>query len=69
VGDFNSDGQADYGNVSSADYTIWHDQLGSNGAYEQFSADADDDGDVDEDDYDIWVENFGHTLQLLDVQS
>jgi hypothetical protein len=67
LGDFNNDSQADYGSVSSADYTIWQDQNGSSGAWEQYSADADDDGDVDQDDYDIWQQNFGHTMQLFDV--
>lgn len=67
IGDFNNDGQADYGSVSSADYTIWQNQNGSSGAWEQYSADADDDGDVDEDDYDLWVANFGHTLTLAGI--
>jgi hypothetical protein len=67
LGDFNNDSQADYGSVSAADYTIWQDQNGSSGAWEQYSADADDDGDVDQDDYDIWQQNFGHTMQLFDV--
>jgi hypothetical protein len=67
LGDYNNDGQADYGSVSAADYTIWQDQNGSSGAWEQFSADADDDGDVDQDDYDVWQQNFGHSMQLLDV--
>jgi hypothetical protein len=68
LGDANSDGQADANYVSSADDTIWQDQNGSTGAYEQFSADWDDDGDVDQADYSIWQQNFGHTLQLIDVQ-
>jgi len=42
-------------------------QNGSTGTYEQFSADGDDDGDVDPADYQIWLANFGHTLQLVDV--
>jgi hypothetical protein len=67
LGDFNHDGEADAGNVSSADYTIWQDQNGSVGAYEQFSADANDDGRVDSADYAIWSQNYGHTLQLSDV--
>lgn len=64
LGDANSDGQADYYSVSSADYSIWQDQNGSTGALEQFSADWDDDGDVDADDYTIWTQNFGNTLTL-----
>ncbi len=67
LGDFNHDGQADYGSVSAADYTLWQNQNGSSGAWEQFSADADDDGDVDADDYAIWSANFGHTLALFNV--
>ena len=63
------EGQADYGTVSSADYTMWQDQNGCSGAWEQFSADFDDDGDVDQDDYDIWYENWGHTLQLVDLET
>ena len=65
LGDYNHDGQADYGSVSAADYTLWQDQNGSSGGFEQFSADGDDDGDVDADDYDIWTANFGHTLDLF----
>ena len=67
LGDFNHDGQADFGSVSAADYTLWQNQNGSSGAWEQFSADADDDGDVDADDYAIWSANFGHTLALFNV--
>ena len=67
LGDFNSDGQADANFVSAADYTIWQDQNGSTGDYEEFSADADDDGDVDQADYNLWAANFGHTLELFDV--
>ena len=68
LGDFNHDGEADFGSVSAADYTIWQDQNGSSGTWEQFSADADDDGDVDADDYAIWSANYGHTLQLADIE-
>jgi hypothetical protein len=67
LGDFNHDGQADYSSVSAADYTIWQDQNGSSGEWEQYSADADDDGDVDQDDYDIWQQNFGHSMQLFEI--
>ena len=67
LGDANVEGQADFGSVSAADYTIWQDQEGSVGAWGQFSADADDDGDVDSSDYAIWSANYGHTLQLFDV--
>ena len=66
-GDFNVAGESDYGVVSSADYAIWQSQNGLSGAFEQFSADADDDGDVDAADYDLWSANQGHTLQLLDI--
>lgn len=67
LGDFNHDGETDANNVSSADYTIWQDQNGSVGAYEEFSADANDDGHVDAADYAIWSQNYGHTLQVFDV--
>ncbi len=67
LGDYNNDGEADYGSVSAADYTIWQNQNGSSGGLEQFSADGDDDGDVDAADYDVWHDNYGHTLELLDV--
>ena len=62
LGDCNNNGVVD-----EDDYTTWQDSNGSSGAYEQFSADGDDDGDVDQDDYDIWNQNYGHTLQLFDV--
>jgi hypothetical protein len=67
AGDANSPGEADYGSVSAADYTVWQNQNGSVGGWELFSADFDDDGDVDTDDYDVWTANYGHTLDLLDV--
>jgi hypothetical protein len=67
LGDYNNDGEADYGSVSAADYTIWQNQNGSSGGLEQFSADGDDDGDVDAADYDIWHDNYGHALDLVDV--
>jgi CSLREA domain-containing protein len=67
LGDGNQDGQADYNSVSAADYTIWQDQNGSIGDYEEFSADFDDDGDVDSADYNLLTANTGHTLQLIDI--
>lgn len=69
LGDYNDGGQANYGAVSSADYTIWRDQNGSVSDLEQFAADGDDDGDVDQDDYTIWQQNFGHTLKLIGLLS
>jgi hypothetical protein len=63
IGDFNQDGQTDFGSVSAADYTIWQVQNGSSEAWEQFSADAD----VDADDYDEWYDNFGNTLTLAGI--
>jgi hypothetical protein len=59
LGDYNNDGEADAGAVSSADYTIWQDQNGSVGLPEQFSADGDDDGDVDQADYTLSSQHFG----------
>jgi hypothetical protein len=67
AGDANTPGEAGYGSVSAADYTLWQNQNGSAGVWEQFSADFDDDGDVDLDDYDVWVANYGNTFELLDV--
>jgi hypothetical protein len=67
LGDYNNDGEADYGGVSAADYTIWQNQNGASGGLEQFSADGDDDGDVDADDYDVWAANYGHALDLVDL--
>ena len=67
AGDANVPGEADYGVVSSADYAIWQSQNGLSGGFEQFSADADDDGDVDQADYDLWSANQGHTLELIDI--
>jgi len=69
LGDYNNDGEADAGNVSSADYTIWQNQNGSVGAWEQFSADGDDDGDVDSADYTLWSQYFGKTLGLFGVSA
>jgi hypothetical protein len=66
LGDFNHDGQADYGSVSATDYTIWQDQNGVSSAFEHY-ADDDDDGAVNSADYTIWSQNFGHALQLFDV--
>jgi hypothetical protein len=67
LGDGNSDGQADFNYVSSADYTIWQDQNGPTGDYEEFSADFDGNGEVDQADDTICTQNLGHTLQLFDI--
>lgn len=67
LGDFNGDGQTDDGLVGLADFSIWQAQNGSTGAWEEFSADGDDDGDVDADDYAIWVQHYGNTLDLFDL--
>ena len=64
LGDANDDGEVDYHSVSSADFSIWQEQNGATGDFEQFSADWDDDGDVDTVDYAIWIQHFGNTLQL-----
>lgn len=67
LGDYNNNGEADAGAVSSADYTLWQDQNGLVGLPEQFSADGDDDGDVDQADYNLWSQYFGKTLQTIGV--
>lgn len=71
LGDYNDDGQADYNNVSAADYTLWANTNGSGSGtsadWELFAADGDDDGDVDQDDYDIWAQHLGNELDLIDV--
>jgi len=56
--------------VNSADFLVWQQQFGSGTmgvTFEQFSADADDDGDVDNDDLAIWSSHLGNTLVLNNV--
>ncbi|MGL4514777.1 MAG: dockerin type I domain-containing protein [Lacipirellulaceae bacterium] len=66
LGDYDGDGVAG-GAVNAGDYTVYAEQLGSVGNWEQFSADGDDDGDVDSADHAIWSLYYGNTLSLLNV--
>jgi hypothetical protein len=70
IGDFNQDGQSDQ-LVSGSDYLEWQRQYGSGSVapsnWEQFSADADDDGDVDSADQALWSSYYGNTLDLFDI--
>jgi arylsulfatase A-like enzyme len=63
TGDFNLDGQVD-----SADYTIWRDNVGATTAAFGL-ADANGDGLVDTADYALWRANFGAVLPAGNVQS
>jgi hypothetical protein len=53
-GDYNRDGTVD-----AADYTVWRDQLGTEGAH--LIADGNRNGTIDQGDYDVWKTNFGLT--------
>jgi len=53
-GDYNGNGVVD-----AADYTIWHDTLGS---LVDLRADGDGDLDVDQDDYIFWKDRFGNVV-------
>ncbi|QDU56996.1 hypothetical protein [Aeoliella mucimassa] len=58
-GDYNSDGT-----TNLADYTVWRDNLGSNGPAGDGTGDdmsGTPDGDVDQFDYEYWKANFGAT--------
>jgi hypothetical protein len=70
IGDFNQDGQADQ-TVNGSDFLAWQTQNGSGSVdpanWEQFSADADDDGDVDGADQALWSAYYGNTLDLFDI--
>ncbi len=72
LGDFTGNGivSPDDGDVDFLDYLTWQQQTGSGTTgvtFEQFSADADDDGDVDSDDLSIMWANFGNTLSLFNI--
>lgn len=64
LGDYNNDGEADYGSVSSADYSIWASTLGST---TDLRADGDDDGTVNQGDYNIWFNHFSRTMSIANV--
>ena len=53
LGDYNGDGIVD-----AADYTVWHDSLGSKIV---LAADGNGNGMIDAGDYDVWRANFGQT--------
>lgn len=70
VGDYDGDfhvAPIGSGRVEAADYTIWADAI-SSGVYDAH-ADGNEDGVIDQVDYDIWVTNFGNTLDLFGVQA
>lgn len=60
VGDY--DGNRSVGTI---DYYAWLSQQGLSGT--DLAADGDDDGDVDANDYNLWLQNNGHTLVVSDV--
>jgi hypothetical protein len=64
LGDYNNDGEADYGSATSADYTIWADTLGST---TDLRADGNDNGIVDQADWQVWYDHFGRTLDIDNV--
>ncbi len=66
IGDYNGDGitSQDDGSVTSADYTVWADTLGST---TDLRADGDDNGIVQQADWDIWMNHFGNTLTRFGV--
>jgi hypothetical protein len=53
LGDYNRDGVVD-----AADYTVWHDILGST---TDLSADGNENGVIDAGDYNVWKTHFGKT--------
>lgn len=67
-GDFNGDGVAN-DMVEQNDYNLWFSQNGSTGGtYEQYAADADEDGDVDSDDFDIWQANLYNRVDYFNLK-
>jgi hypothetical protein len=55
-GDYNRDGAVD-----AADYVVWRDQLGTEGA--SLVADGNRSGNIDQGDYDVWRTNFGTSAE------
>ena len=53
-GDYNHNGIVD-----AADYTVWRDTLGENGA--SLAADGNHNNQIDAGDYDVWRAHFGQT--------
>jgi hypothetical protein len=64
LGDYNGDGitTADDGNVTSADWVLWQNAVGST---TDLRADGNDNGVVDAADETVWSSHFGNTLQLV----
>jgi hypothetical protein len=58
TGDFNSDGL-----VGAADYTVWRNNLGSNGIAPFSPGDGNGDGAVTTADYDVWRNHYGESGQ------